>query len=168
MKSWLLGAKPEDVALLKEKDIITPVCRGTFELCRGFANFSIVDAFISGFFCPTTDVMIAPISLLDRPMIEEPSTLYAKLLGETAPITWKELEPFFAKGALLWVDGSLDLIEAAQAMAQNEADKVAAWLATETLGKVSASRALDLVTRDPQLWAVVVSPWIMVQERAEA
>ena len=39
-----------------------------------------------------------------EPMTEEPSTLYAKLLGETASITWKELEPFFAKGALLWVD----------------------------------------------------------------
>jgi hypothetical protein len=40
----------------------------------------------------------------DSPMTQEPSTLYAKLLGETASITWKELEPFFAKGALLWVD----------------------------------------------------------------
>ena len=30
-------------------------------------------------------------------MTQEPSTLYAKLLGETAEISWKELEPFFAK-----------------------------------------------------------------------
>ena len=48
--------------------------------------------------------MIAPISFLDSPMTQEPSTLYAKLLGETASISWKELEPFFAKGALLWVE----------------------------------------------------------------
>lgn len=40
-------------------------------------------------------------------MTQEPSTLYAKLLGETAEISWKELEPFFAKGALLWVDAGL-------------------------------------------------------------
>ncbi|QQZ43371.1 DUF2288 domain-containing protein [Pseudomonas sp. SK3(2021)] len=101
-------------------------------------------------------------------MTQEPSTLYAKLLGETASITWKELEPFFAKGALLWVDASLDLIEAAEAMAENQAEKVSAWLATEKVGKVSATRALDLVERDPLLWAVVVSPWILVQERAQA
>jgi hypothetical protein len=99
-------------------------------------------------------------------MNQEPSTLYAKLLGETASITWKELEPFFAKGALLWVDAGLDLIEAAEGMAEDNRDKVAAWLAAGTLGEVSATRALDLVERDPSLWAVVVSPWILIQERA--
>lgn len=99
-------------------------------------------------------------------MNQEPSTLYAKLLGETASITWKELEPFFAKGALLWVDAGLDLIEAAEGMAEDNRDKVAAWLAAGSLGEVSATRALDLVERDPSLWAVVVSPWILIQERA--
>ena len=99
-------------------------------------------------------------------MNQEPSTLYAKLLGETASISWKELEPFFAKGALLWVDAGLDLIEAAEGMAEDNRDKVAAWLAAGSLGEVSATRALDLVERDPSLWAVVVSPWILIQERA--
>ncbi|QIB04688.1 DUF2288 domain-containing protein [Pseudomonas fluorescens] len=99
-------------------------------------------------------------------MNQEPSTLYAKLLGETASITWKELEPFFAKGALLWVDQALDLIAAAEAVAQDEGTKVAAWLAADQLAKLSETRALDFLERDPQLWAVVVSPWIMIQERA--
>jgi hypothetical protein len=101
-----------------------------------------------------------------EPMNQEPSTLYAKLLGETASIAWKELEPFFAKGALLWVDPALDLIAAAEAVATDEGEKVAAWLAADTLSKLSESRALDLFERDPELWAVVVSPWILIQERA--
>jgi|EP01030_Chromulinospumella_sphaerica_P007608 hypothetical protein len=100
-------------------------------------------------------------------MIEEPSTLYAKLLGETASITWKELEPFFAKGALLWVDPGLDLIAAAEAMATDDGEKVATWLADDKVAKLSESRALDLFERDPSLWAVVVSPWIMIQEKAQ-
>ena len=100
-------------------------------------------------------------------MNQEPSTLYAKLLGETASITWKELEPFFAKGALLWVDPELDLIAAAEAMATDDGEKVAAWLAADQLAKLSETRALDLFKRDPPLWAVVVSPWIMIQERAQ-
>jgi hypothetical protein len=100
-------------------------------------------------------------------MTEEPSTLYAKLLGETASITWKELEPFFAKGALLWVDPSLDLIAAAEAVASDEGEKVAVWLAEDTLAKLSETRALDLFERDPPLWAVVVLPWIMIQEKAQ-
>ncbi|AMB85826.1 hypothetical protein AWM79_11130 [Pseudomonas agarici] len=100
-------------------------------------------------------------------MIEQPSTLYAKLLGETAAIRWEELQPFFARGALLWVEPSLDLIAVAEAMAANQADKVAGWLAAGELAKVSETRAQDLFERDPDLWAVVVSPWVMTQERVE-
>ncbi|WP_434680195.1 DUF2288 domain-containing protein [Pseudomonas sp. R1-18] len=101
-------------------------------------------------------------------MTQEPSTLYAKLLGETASITWKELQPFFARGALLWVETSLDLIEVAEAVAENEASKVSAWLASGQVAKVSETRAMDLVERDPTLWAVVVAPWVLVQDRASA
>lgn len=100
-------------------------------------------------------------------MTEQPSTLYAKLLGETAAITWQELQPFFARGALLLVDGTKDLIEVAQAVAQNDQEKVAAWLAAGILSKADDSRAEDLLTRDPELWAVVVAPWVLAQERIE-
>ena len=41
-------------------------------------------------------------------MTDQTSTLYAKLLGETAVIEWKALERFWAKGDLIWVDPSLD------------------------------------------------------------
>lgn len=100
-------------------------------------------------------------------MSQSPSTLYAKLLGETAPITWEELQPFFARGALLWVSEDLDLIAVAEAVAENQASKVSGWLAKGSLGKVEEERASDLLARDPQLWAVVVAPWVLVQERAE-
>ncbi|MCF7535436.1 DUF2288 domain-containing protein [Pseudomonas sp. NPDC078416] len=99
-------------------------------------------------------------------MTQEPSTLYAKLLGETASITWKELQPFFAKGALLWVEPTLDLIAVAQAFAENSEAQVAAWVASGEVGKVSESKALDLLERDPPLWAVVVAPWVLIHERA--
>ncbi|WP_347506037.1 DUF2288 domain-containing protein [Pseudomonas anguilliseptica] len=98
-------------------------------------------------------------------MTEQPSTLYAKLLGETAAITWQELQPFFARGALLLVDGTQDLIEVAQAVALNDQEKVAAWLAAGILSKADDSRAEDLLNRNPELWAVVVAPWVLAQER---
>jgi hypothetical protein len=132
-----------------------------------FLRFSIGNAIASGFFWRNTDVIIHVDFLCgQKPMTQEPSTLYAKLLGETASITWKELEPFFARGALLWVDPGLDLIAAAEAVATDEGEKVAAWLATDKVAKLSETRALDLFERDPELWAVVVSPWILIQERA--
>ncbi len=99
-------------------------------------------------------------------MSQEPSTLYAKLLGETAVIPWADLQPFFARGALLWVDPALDLIAVAQAVAQDQSQAVAAWLAQGQLEKLSSPRAAEFVERDPELWAVVVSPWVVIQERA--
>jgi len=99
-------------------------------------------------------------------MTDQPSTLYAKLLGETAPIGWQELQPFFARGALLWVAGDQDLIIVAQAVAENDQATVAAWLEAGYLSKLDDGRAEDLLKRDPQLWAVVVAPWVLVQERA--
>ncbi|MBC9251090.1 hypothetical protein A9179_12465 [Pseudomonas alcaligenes] len=101
-------------------------------------------------------------------MTEQPSTLYAKLLGETAPISWAELQPFFARGALLWVAGTLDLVEVAQAVAEDDRAKVAGWLTTGSLRKAEVDLAEDLLARDPKLWAVVVAPWVLVQERAAA
>ena len=120
----------------------------------------------TGFVGAIGGAIIAPIFNTVKPMTQEPSTLYAKLLGETASITWKELQPFFAKGALLWVEASQDLIAVAQAFAENGEAQVAVWLNSGDVGKVSESKALELLERDPALWAVVVAPWVLIQERA--
>lgn len=110
--------------------------------------------------------IIAPFSDRANLMSEDSSTLYAKLLGETASITWQELQPFFARGALLRVASDFDLIAAAQAVAKDDREKVTAWLAEGHLGKLEAEQAQDWLERDPSLWAVVVAPWVLVQERA--
>lgn len=99
-------------------------------------------------------------------MTEQPSTLYAKLLGETASIDWKELQPYFAKGALLWVDPGLDLVAVAESFALDQKAQIKAWLEAGKVEKVSDSRALELHEGTPDLWAVVVSPWILIQNRA--
>ncbi|UFH51537.1 DUF2288 domain-containing protein [Pseudomonas sp. KNUC1026] len=99
-------------------------------------------------------------------MSEDASTLYAKLLGETARIEWPALEPFFARGALLWVAPSLDLIAVAQAVAEDDRASVAAWLDAGEVEKLSATRAVGYAEGTPELWAVVVSPWVVIQERA--
>lgn len=93
-------------------------------------------------------------------------TLYAKLLGETASISWDELQPFFARGALLWVSAELDLIAVALAVAEDDKASISAWLNTAQVAKISAQQADDWLQRDPALWSVVVAPWVLVQERA--
>ncbi len=99
-------------------------------------------------------------------MTDDRDTLYAKLLGETGPIRWAELQRFFASGALLWVDGREDLVAVALAVAENDQASVAGWMHSGGLSKLSDRQAEDLLQRDPTLWAVVVAPWVLVQERA--
>lgn len=98
-------------------------------------------------------------------MTEQASTLYAKLLGETAKISWQELQPFFARGNLLNVAVDADLVEVAMGVAEDDKTKVVAWLQSGTLNRVDESQAEDFLARDPELWAVVIAPWVLVQER---
>jgi hypothetical protein len=93
------------------------------------------------------------------------SPLYLKLLGETAKIGWSELERFFARGMLLRVARDLDLVSVAEAIAADDTQQVAKWLSAGLVERVQNETAADFSARDPELWAVVVSPWVCVQER---
>jgi hypothetical protein len=94
-----------------------------------------------------------------------PSPLYAKLLGETAKIDWQDLERFFAQGKLLSVARDLDLVSVAEAIASDETERVTQWLSAGLVERMQAGTAADFAARNPELWAVVVSPWVCVQER---
>ena len=96
---------------------------------------------------------------------EHASSLYGKLLGETAAISWHELQPFFARGVVLWVAAALDLIGVAQAVAEDDKARIGAWMAAGEVNLLQAAQAEDWLARDPSLWAVVVAPWVLVQER---
>lgn len=91
--------------------------------------------------------------------------IYTKLLGETATISWNELQPFFARGVLHRVSGALDLIEVARRLAENDQSSVSVWLTEGALQKIDDDQAQDWLERDPTLWCVVVAPWVLVQER---
>lgn len=93
------------------------------------------------------------------------SPLYLKLLGETAKISWTELERFFARGMLLRVARDLDLVSVAVAIAADDTQQVVQWLSAGLVERVQSETAADFAARDPELWAVVVSPWVCVQER---
>lgn len=93
------------------------------------------------------------------------SPLYLKLLGETAKIDWCDLERFFAQGKLLSVARDLDLVSIAEAIARDDKDQVARWLAAGHVERMQTNTAQDYAARTPELWAVVVSPWVCVQER---
>ncbi|HEY9100157.1 MAG TPA: DUF2288 domain-containing protein [Thiobacillus sp.] len=90
--------------------------------------------------------------------------LRAKLNLETAQLQWPELERHFARGDVIKVAIGTDLIEAALNVAENKTDVVQAWLTEGHIVRAEMSDAEDWNTRKPTFWAVVVAPWVMVQE----
>jgi hypothetical protein len=92
--------------------------------------------------------------------------LHARLNLETARIPWRELARHFAAGRVIGVDSSLDLIQVAAAVAQDDAGRVQRWLKTTKLAPVSDTKAQAWQETDAVLWAVVVKPYVLVQVSA--
>jgi len=82
---------------------------------------------------------------------------------ETAQIAWKELQRFFARGAAIHVSDDLDLVEVAFQMSQDNAAQIQQWMLAGKLGKVTDEQAASWIQTDALVWAVVVSPWVLVQ-----
>ena len=91
-------------------------------------------------------------------------TLYEHLAGEAGKITWQELQPHFARGIVVAVATSLDLIDVATRFARDESVTVQAWLGQGRVAPVSDDQARQWTASNPLLQAVVVAPWVLVQE----
>ena len=98
-------------------------------------------------------------------MSEPIEILRAKLNGETAKVSWTEMQRHHARGVVVRVASELDLIDVAVAMAQDDGAAVGRWMQAGQLGKVGDEQARDWLARGPVLWSVVVAPWVLVQER---
>ena len=100
--------------------------------------------------------------------MSEPTDTYAAILGATARIEWKALEPHFARGQVLWAVSDLDLVEVAQALINDDSAAVKSWMDQGKVALASDEQAQDWHARNPDnLWAVVVRPWVLVQERSQ-
>lgn len=91
----------------------------------------------------------------------------SKVNRETSRISWKELQRQFASGMTLAVADDLDLVEVAFQMSEDNAALIGEWMQAGKFGKVSDEQAGAWYERDAQLWAVVVSPWVLVQQVQE-
>ena len=91
------------------------------------------------------------------------AALRVRLNRETARLRWHEVLPQFAAGNVVAIDVTLDLIDVAAKLAQDDTATVSTWMAHGLLRKVTDAQAAQWVGADPLLWAVVVKPWILVQ-----
>lgn len=87
----------------------------------------------------------------------------AKILGETAKISWKELERFYAQGKAILVDSSLNLVDASYAISLDDATRIIEWMEQGLLLKQFDDQAKLWHQQDAEVWSVVIHPWVLVQ-----
>ena len=97
---------------------------------------------------------------------DAPMDRWAMFLGQTAPIGWTEMEPFFARGQVIHVGSSLDLVEVAVAVAEDDKSRVADWMSSGDFGLLATETARHWVSDTADLWGVVVTPWVLIQDRS--
>lgn len=90
--------------------------------------------------------------------------LKARLNQETAKIDWHELQRFYAGGALIAVAKGVDLIEVACRFSIDDKAQVEQWLSAGQVFKVNDEQAAKWFEQQTTHWAVVVAPWVLVQE----
>lgn len=89
--------------------------------------------------------------------------LEQKLNLETAQIPWHELQRYFASGNAIFVDASLDLIQVATQISQDNATQIKSWMDSGLIDVVKDQQALEWFERDAIVWALVIKPWVLVQ-----
>lgn len=88
----------------------------------------------------------------------------AKILAQTAKISWKEIEQFYAQGKLILVSNDLDLVEVGYAISLDDATQVIEWMESGSLKKDFNVQAKEWAENNSELWSVVIKPWVLIQK----
>ena len=87
-----------------------------------------------------------------------------QIVGETSKIAWKELQYFFAGGMAVFVSDELDLVDVASCFVDDNKAMVEKWMQDKLVMPVPDEQAKDWYNNDTMVWAVVVKPWVLVQQ----
>ena len=100
----------------------------------------------------------------DDPDTPNGAELREKLHLETGRLAWPELQRHFARGVVVVIARDLDLIDVAAAFAQNDAVQTQTWITRGAVARASDTDAQRWQRDNQVFWAVVVAPWVLVQE----
>ena len=94
----------------------------------------------------------------------ENDSVIQQIVGETSKIAWKELQYFFASGTAVFVSDELDLVDVASCFVDDNKAMVEKWMQDNQVIPVPDDQAKDWYNNDAMVWAVVVKPWVLVQQ----
>ena len=95
----------------------------------------------------------------------DPAVVRQKLNHDTAKINWGALHEHHQVGCVIDVSIDLDLIDVAFEFALDNYSQITVRMEQAQVKKVSDEQARQWSTEERELWAVVVAPWVLVQEK---
>lgn len=90
--------------------------------------------------------------------------LRTRLIQERGSIAWSDVERHFARGVVIVVAAELDLIEVAARFARDDTGTVSHWLARGLVARANDAQARRFAATSAWVEAIVVAPWVLVQE----
>ncbi len=102
--------------------------------------------------------------MADKPSELNGEELRRKLNLETGRLGWPELQRHFARGVVITLSADMDLVEVAMRFAQDDKAGIEQWLSRGCIRRASDADALLWSRTGPTFWAIVVAPWVLVQE----
>jgi len=88
----------------------------------------------------------------------------AKLNTDTGQLGWEELARHFARGVVIRIDETLDLVQVAQTLLKDDSTQVEQWQQSGQLARASDDDARRWNKESSEFWAIVIAPWVIVQE----
>jgi hypothetical protein len=98
---------------------------------------------------------------------ESVNEIKARLNLETSRIHWHDLQTHYARGQVVRVAADTDLLNVACELVADNKAQFEHWLASGKVGDVSPDLARGWHQNNAELWAVVIAPWVLVQDRAD-
>ena len=83
---------------------------------------------------------------------------------ESGKLSWQELQVHFARGVVVIIDTNLDLIEVSTKFVQDDKSAIEELMVNNRVRNATDDDARTWVKTEPEFWAVVVPPWVLVQE----
>jgi hypothetical protein len=86
------------------------------------------------------------------------------LNAQTGKIKWRELARHFARGVVVCVASGQDLVQVAECLVRDQADEIGKLYEEGALHRARDEDAIRWEKDSSEFWAVVVAPWVLVQE----
>lgn len=100
-------------------------------------------------------------------MSDEP-TLYEQLKSQLDKAHWKILEEHHKRGALLYIDPKEDMIEVAQAIAEDNVQRIKDLLDSGLLARTTEEHATAWDAReDLEFNFIIIQPYVLIQHTSE-